>query len=72
MLRAQANGKHLCRQQCVPNNVSSFSRAFKQKKKQTNKQQTNKQTKTNKKTLESAQDGLEIIFKIKYCQSEFN
>ena len=28
MLRARANGKHLCRQQCVRNNVSSFARAF--------------------------------------------
>ena len=28
VLRARANGKHLCRQQCVRNNVSSFARAF--------------------------------------------
>ena len=28
MLRARANGKHSCRQQCVRNNVSSFARAF--------------------------------------------
>ena len=28
MLPVQANGKHLCRQQCVRNNVSSFARAL--------------------------------------------
>ena len=28
VLRARANGKHLCRQQCVRNNVSSFARAL--------------------------------------------
>ena len=28
MLRARETGKHLCRQQCVGNNVSSFARAY--------------------------------------------
>ena len=28
MLRARANGKHLCRQRCVRNNVSSFASTF--------------------------------------------
>ena len=28
MLRARANGKHLCGQQCVRHNVFSFARAF--------------------------------------------
>ena len=33
MLRVQENGKHLCRQQRVRNNVSSFARAFTRRKK---------------------------------------